>query len=217
MLSPVEMAQPSRSRRLAESNRCLTPQGVVSASAPLQLALVQHGCTDEEGYRLASLADGEGCFSIARSGNTDPKRRPRGGGYTCAFIVKMRADDTPFLERFAAIFGGRIRHVGDVRQDGRARAPQVTWSIDTKAGCRSLVDIFDRYPLWSKKRRDYLIWREAVLFWSSVRGRSTDWASMARLYVEIKAVKKYEGFDQSFDAKRHGNRVGIHREGRRHE
>ena len=35
MESPLEMAQPSLSRRLPESNRCKAPQGNVSVSAPL--------------------------------------------------------------------------------------------------------------------------------------------------------------------------------------
>lgn len=116
--------------------------------------------SSEVGDRLAALSDGEACFYIGQIN----RRKPGGGSYNCSFRIKLRDDDRPFLEKMQSLVGlGRIY----THRDGPTNPnPCVTWAIDSKKECEELVDIFDRFPLWSKKARDFKIWRDAVLYWN---------------------------------------------------
>jgi len=133
------------------------------------------------GYYLAGLADGEGCFVIA----------PTRTGYTCAFVVHMRGDDRPLLERLqretglGGLYRGRTRK----QPDGH---PSARWAIQTTSDCATLVRIFDQYPLRSKKARDFAIWREAV------RAQTRhDWPRVGDLYVTLKELRPYSGDDET--------------------
>jgi hypothetical protein len=148
----------------------------------------------ELGHRLASLADGEGCFVLARA-NAHRSNRPNQGeqhyGWRAEFRVKLRADDLPFLVRMSAATG--LGRVSAVRADGRANHnPQVVWVVQRKADCLRLTEILDAYPPWSKKSRDYGYWREAVTFWAAVGGGRTDWTPMARLSAALQGVRVYD-------------------------
>jgi len=146
-------------------------------------------CSPHVGHRLAALADGEGCFII--QGRNKQKSVTT---WNCSFVVKMRADDRPFLERMARETGlGRLYTIKETRADGHNRQNQAAWVIDTKAAALELVAIFDRYPLWSKKVRDYEVWRQAVIYWNSVKrgGKGIDWAPMEQWGKEIQEVRKF--------------------------
>lgn len=143
----------------------------------------------EVGHRLAALTDGEGCFSLSRQ-NT----KKLTAGWHCAFVVKLRADDTPFLERMCRETGlGKVYAVPWT--DARNPNPQTTWRVFRKDECLRLTYIFDEYPLWSKKARDYAIWREAVIFWATVGGGTTDWTPVAELYEQLRATRVYIPFE----------------------
>jgi hypothetical protein len=148
-----------------------SPGGGVSEDKDLQAVL------DEIGYRLAGLADGEGCFSIQPNNNK---------GWLCSFVIKMRADDRPLLERFQRLTG-----VGNFYTATKGRHnPCVSWAVQDKAGVRKIVDIFDMYPLWSKKKRDYNLWRLAVLEWEK-HEYGDSWRAIERYAAEIKRVRIY--------------------------
>jgi hypothetical protein len=53
--------------------------------------------------------------------------------------------------------------------------------------------VLDRYPLRAKKRRDYAIWREAVLEWATVPFGRQDWAKMAALRTALSASRPQRG------------------------
>ncbi len=141
---------------------------------------------DEIGFRLASLADGEGCFYIGKL-----KNRHGNPAYNCAFFVKMRADDAPFLEHLSVMTGlGGIYEQGSTTADGHDRKPQVCWKIQTKTDCLALTMIFDRYKLWSKKQRDYEIWRKAVMEWND-HEPGDDWLPLEEFRDSLRAVREY--------------------------
>lgn len=116
---------------------------------------------DAFGSWLAGLVDGEGSFQIREQ---EGKHRP-------ALQLKFRDDDLPTLiliqQRlgFGDINGpyGPYRKHRSWGQDDYRSRPQAYWYAQNRADCRRVVDIFDRFPLQSKKRHEYPIWREAVL------------------------------------------------------
>lgn len=75
--------------------------------------------------------------------------------------------------------------------------PGIGLRIETKEGCRRLVDVLDRFPLRAKKARDYAIWREAVLTWqgavhSNAVANAPIWEAMDRLRIDLIAVRAYD-------------------------
>lgn len=107
---------------------------------------------------LTGFADGEGTFLITRSGSTTGNRRR---AWTPRFAISLRTDDIGVLAELRAVFGGSIA-TGRKRPDAH---PTSTWTVAGKRDLARLLDYFDRFPLRSKKARDYAIWREAVLLY----------------------------------------------------
>ena len=147
----------------------------------------------ELGYRLAGVTDGEGHFGIRTS------RR----GYSCYFVVKLRADDLILLERLREGTGlGTISWIRVKQTPGRANNPAVMWRVQTKAECLELVSIFEEYPLWSSKAEEFPIWADAVRYWHNpiwTEGRNSrghyeqliDWTPMELANERLRAIRAY--------------------------
>ena len=141
------------------------------------------GPTVDEAFAnwFAGFVDGEGCFKI-------PEQR---GRHSTAFQLRLREDDLAVLLSVAAhlqmgrVFGPYQPRPG---REGYYSKPHVMWKVQTKSGCRRLVEIFDRFPVRSKKVQDYRIWREAVLEYCSPR---PDQARLASLKAELKRGREY--------------------------
>lgn len=147
------------------------------------------------GHWLAGLLDGEGHFAIKRIGN--PAR------YACTAQIGLRDDDRTALNdirsrtRIGAILTVPARRspTGGVQHAG------VIWLVSRKADCLTLVALFDRFQLRSKKARDYAIWRDAVLWWSDdsrrgrgkARGTAPEWGPMLQLKERLEAGRAYAG------------------------
>ena len=136
---------------------------------------------DHVGYYLAGLADGEGCFSISRGS--------RGIGYVCAFIIKLRLDDKPLLEWLQAETGLGSIYTG-LHATSPNGKPWARWNVQKKLDVRRLTEIFDDFPLRSKKQRDYAIWREAAIYWS-ISAMPVDWDPLEQWFHELRAVREY--------------------------
>ena len=108
----------------------------------------------ELGYQMAMLADTEGSFVIDI--HKDSK------GIICMFQVTLRGDDFDFLEYFRKGLGN-IGHF-NFYPKRNGRNSQVAWRV--RKGVENLyvlVPLFDKYPLRSRKRQDYELWRRVVL------------------------------------------------------
>jgi hypothetical protein len=141
---------------------------------------------DAFGHWLAGFIDGEGCFKITRIS--------RSVTYRCQFSLGVRVDDLATLEavRDRLGFGSIYRFPGRRESNTRASA---RWDIINKRDGRALVDLLDRFPLRSKKARDYAIWREAMLLWWTYRGnrwhRDGPWDRIAELKAELERARRF--------------------------
>lgn len=132
--------------------------------------------------RLAALTDGEGCFYISAA-------RLK-GNYHCGFVIKLREDDRPMLERFRDGCGG----IGTLTEQPRSNlwAPTVRWEVRKKHEVGLIRDLFEIYPLWSKKRGDFEIWKHAVDFCIHCVGYGTDWTPVAEAKSELAEHRRYK-------------------------
>lgn len=154
---------------------------------------------DPFGHWLAGFMDGEACFYIRSDHRT--------GKHQCGMRVALRDDDAAIIERIHAETG-----IGNVtRSDWHARQrptnrPQANWTISSRADCVRLVELLRRFPLRSKKARDFEVWARAVEVWTAVGergeepgarrgqkgGRSSyNWREMESLAAELQAVRAY--------------------------
>lgn len=137
---------------------------------------------DGFGHWFAGFVDGEGCFTI-------PEHKHNGCLY-CRLRIQLRVDDRPLLEYIQEQTGlGVVRTLG--RRYGTSQL-QAYWAVSRKADCLALVDLLDAYPLRSKKRYDYEVWREAVLLWNTSRqGVTFDWSGLRILADQIRTVRVF--------------------------
>ncbi len=153
------------------------------------------GLNDGFGHWLSGFVDGEGSFTITARGAAR-------GSHTPGFALTLRDDDRGILDEIVRRTG--IGRVYDLRAeqlsrgDGYRRGGRADWRVSNKVDALALVALFDRFPLRAKKRRDFDIWREAVLLWagrSKHRGSGRDphpvQARLAELRAELVAVRKY--------------------------
>lgn len=124
--------------------------------------------SDSLGNYLAGLIDGEGSFHI---GVNSRRRSSRYSSIGCQFTLSLRLDDIGILRELQlATSWGRVYAC---RRSGLAQHPHARWEIFRKSECRGLVSLLDRCPLRAKKKRDFAIWREAVLLWCAHRPANT--------------------------------------------
>jgi hypothetical protein len=147
-------------------------------------------CDPPMGYWLAGLIDGEGCFRI--QANHSRSHGPK--TYATSFALKLRDDDEAILRSIIAVTGiGRYAH--DSKGRGTSR-PCSIWVVDKRSDCQTLVMLLDRYPLRTRKARDYAVWREAVAEWcNGERGNrwhgSRNWSRMEELQGALLAAREY--------------------------
>lgn len=103
------------------------------------------------GHWLAGFTDSEGCFDITPA---------RGVYYYCRFTIGLRADDKPVLDQIQRNLGvGRVWLKTSPSMRG---SPQATFSVFRKEECVVVRDVFDRFPLRSKKAEDFKLWSQAL-------------------------------------------------------
>ena len=115
----------------------------------------------DDGY-FCGLADGEGCFMLAK------KRGGRPGkvqviGVQPWFSMGLRWDDGDLLRALRDEFGGTTRFQKRSKSHSESkRQGRVIWTVAAKGDMLGMVNYFTQYPLRGKKRHDYAIWAEAV-------------------------------------------------------
>lgn len=123
---------------------------------------------DAFGYWLAGFVDGEGCFLLYN-------KNRKGVPICCGrFIIALRKDDLPILDKIKRFLGcGRI-YLDDKRARSRPQAKYVIYhSADLK---QVVIPLFEKYSLRAKKARDFVIWKQAVELLVEIKSRK--WKSV---------------------------------------
>lgn len=146
-------------------------------------------------YWLSGFMDGEATFFI----NGDDRREQI--NFYCGVKVVLRDDDAPLINAIHATTGiGHVRRNDWHHRQRMTNRPTIAWEVGRRSELLSLIAILDRYPLRSKKAKDYAIWREAVLdsatpkdLVASGKGGRTprDWSRVKQLKAELAAVRAY--------------------------
>ena len=161
---------------------------------------------DEFGYWSAGFTDGEGCFQAHIKKNRKTGRRE----LTLRFEIGLRADDEPTLKRFQDMLG-----IGKIMPQKAGRAnwnPQIRYSVWRIADLyHVIVPLFERYPLYSKKAKDFAIWKTLVAIKYQEGGRhclggrlrgslptpECFWDKVVPLVKELKEQRKFNLPSQS--------------------
>lgn len=140
---------------------------------------------DDFGYWFAGLVDGEGYLSISLDS--------RHNGACCALRIKLRDDDTDILENIQATLGiGRLFHYPN--PSNKQSNPQIEYRVGRIGDViHVLLPLFERYPLRTKKQRDFVIWaRAARLIHGKHHHTDNGREELMRLKLEIEQVRHYK-------------------------
>lgn len=133
------------------------------------------------GWWVTGLVDGEGCFySSLRFRSGSQAFKGRGGRrypsmeFQARFEILMRADDAGTLKKVETFFGvGSVsKFKRDLKRSGKSGSnpnPSVEYRCGSLGDLRSvIVPHFERFPLQSKKRVDFEIWKQTLEFYAEI-------------------------------------------------
>lgn len=194
------ICQPCR----AEKDRLRRQQGKRAA----QRSLPSRDFSDPIGWWVTGLTDGEGCF-VAASYVGPHRNKDRNGqttlsttaGFHAYFTLSLRDDDAETIQKLVDYFGcGRInRKLPSPGQATNAR-PQKKFTVNR---LEELVGVviphFDRFPLQSRKARDFDVWKELILFvYEHLYGKKrwvanypTDLSRLQAMCTKLRSVRQY--------------------------
>ena len=123
---------------------CLEKKG---ASNPIESGIGNHQLNPNY---VTGFVDGEGCFHI-----TIAERISNKTGYSVnlSFSIGLHSKDTDILRTIQAYFGG----IGILSVTGST----VLWRVLSVKELMVIINHFDQYPLITKKRLDFLLFKEA--------------------------------------------------------
>lgn len=114
--------------------------------------------TDDFGYYFTGFFDGEGCIVVYHRRRKRPKSYPE---FRLGIQITIRDDDKQVLKYITDNIGGKLFHQ---RLQRGSTNPSIKWSIENiKDLVEIVLPLFDKYPLHSKKSREYQIWRPLVI------------------------------------------------------
>lgn len=146
----------------------------------------------ELGYWLAGFIDGEGAFMLIREGGARERIAP-------TFDLSQRDDDRELIESLARRTGmGCVLwrdSYANVKTLVRSR-PRVTWRVTTRGDLGAMVRLLERYPLQTRKARDFEVWARAVRVYLNMPTRkrypACDWSEIVALREELMAGRAYQ-------------------------
>ncbi len=165
---------------------------------------------------ITGLVDGEGCFYASarlRVGNQAAYRKgDKGVRYPfmdmCSrFLIRLRADDVETLAKVRQYFGaGRLPHMKASKnksgKSGSSPNPSFEFRISSLSDIqRVVIPHFDRYPLQSKKRHDYVVWKEIVEWMGVPRPRGWWKSDPIQALAEIESLVSKLRVGRDYDPK----------------
>lgn len=108
-------------------------------------------------WYVTGLCDGEAAFTYSRSGGT----------FNIYFSIRQREDNRNIVERIYQYFN----YAGELYKGKQAlptansglTKPTVYYRVAKVNELKIIIQHFDKYPLQSKKRQAYAIWREMAM------------------------------------------------------
>jgi hypothetical protein len=156
---------------------------------------------DDFGYWLSGLADGESHFQ-ARVGISKGRKNLQ-----LRFSIGLRLDDLEILQTIHATLGvGRINNHFRWKTQTPLQKHQADYVVGEAAQLQQIIiPLFDKYPLRTKKQREYVLWKQIVqtygwqggdrsIFWTGVsRFTDEEWQKIEGLCNELRALRPYSG------------------------
>ena len=150
--------------------------------------------TSEFGNWFAGFVDGEGYFGIIICDSSTVKSE------AVQFVIKLRRDDRAILEYIQSNLGfGNVYNLNLSPSASENANPQAKFQIGAIPDCMNLLTVFDAYPLRAKKRRDYEIWKQAVILKNKHYDYNMTFPEIRRklrsLGKELKDARRYVEFE----------------------
>jgi len=149
---------------------------------------------DDFGHWFAGFVDGEGCFYAGSHEQKHKKYHKYYKSMTMLFVLQQRADDLPLLERIRDTL--KCGGINSGRGRTGNQMPTYRYTVGKQSDLRKIIiPLFDKFPLRSKKDRDYKCWAHIVRAFDKQRGRvitPQEWARYQRATEALKAVRAYD-------------------------
>jgi hypothetical protein len=125
---------------------------------------------DSFGHWLSGFVDGEGTFQL-RAGRQNDRSEPRIVHFA-HFRITLRDDDADVLRLIQSYWAcGMVYFASNVRSKTKAN-PIAVYSVQSTPDLAgTVVAHFERFPLRSKKRNDFIIWKQAIELMSHIQSR----------------------------------------------
>jgi hypothetical protein len=154
----------------------MSRRGVIRLARHDQIVPASRQETPLTGHVVAGFIDAEAHFRISEVNG--------GGSLSCGMTLAVRDDDIDVLFAFASFTG-----LGVVRRNDLRGNPQSAWAVYRKDEVVRLVGLLDQYPLRSRKRHDFAVWRNAVDAWVGTDPTRVD--RMRELRRAIREARTY--------------------------
>ena len=142
---------------------------------------------------LAGFLDGEGCFVACYTSDKN---------FCVSLSINLRADDINILKMISSTFG----NIGNIHEysseyvskfDKTHRNAVAMFKISNISMLyENVITLLDEYPLLSKKRKDYIIWRRIIELLYQTKhkkfSRNKVKEEIIELVDKLHKIKKYQ-------------------------
>lgn len=128
-------------------------------------------------YYVTGFTDGEGCFTIyVRRDKQQKKGRTLYYFYwRAAFVINLRGDDQNVLKDIQKFFNGCGNFAVSNLKSSRLLHDygQAHWQVTSITDLvKTVIPHFERYPLRTKKAKEFILWKAAALIMYEARKRT---------------------------------------------